>query len=289
MASKIPAEWIHISVCIFALIVNSVVLLVIWKDPKKCLRTRPTMMINSLIISDLFAALINILKSRPVFDSAFRESKGYNVKNIKTLVNIAGYDAIIISFITIFLISVEHFLAITQPIKFKILVTKKLLTLIIVSTWTASTILTIVLFYLPGSNRLFQGITACTALLFIALPTIYAGAYFSLGKQSKTIKPEIDPVGKFSKQKIISQQRRFLITSAILVLAYLFTSAPFTIYNYFKISKNSSYNFRKDKDELGALLWTILHLNLCLDTFLYCLRIPQYRKSVAAFLRQDTT
>jgi hypothetical protein len=273
-------EWTHFSVCVIAFIVNSFVLIVIWKDPKKCLRTRSAMLITSLIISDLFAAVVNI--ARPAFETLLVDDK--HARDIQhVIIVIALFDALLISFVTIFLTSMEHLLAITQPIKFKILVTKKLVALIIVSNWIACTILATVLYHLPGANIIFRGITVCSVLLVIALiPTIYARAFFSLRQQSKALKAEDNFSRNSNKQRRISQQRHFLLTSAVLVSAYVVTSAPFTIYNYLKISENSSYNFHKDRDSLGFMLWTVLHLNLCLDPFLYCLRIPQYRKSCAA-------
>ena len=273
---------LHFSVCIIALIVNSFVLLVIWKDPRKCLRTRSAMLVTSLMMSDFFVALVNI--ARTVYNIWLEEH--VRAKQIKVVLTIGCYDALMVSFLTIFLISVEHLLAITRPIKLKIHVTRKRMFVIIISTWLGCTVILSLLYYLPGqNNELFQAITACGALLFIALPTIYARAFFSLRKQSKAIKAiDAGCSDKSCKQKRIAQQRNFLLTSAVLVFTYVLTCAPFIFHQYLETSQNANYNMRVEKDKLGAYLWIVLHFNLFLDPFLYCLRIPQYRKSCIAFL-----
>lgn len=271
----LPSALFHISVCIVAFIANSFVLVVIWKDPKKCLRTRSAMLVTSLLLSDLFAAAINMTNT--VRDVLFEEILP---KPVGSVIVIGSYGTLMISFITIFLISLEHLLVITHPIKFKILFTKKWMAWIIASTWLSCTILLTVVYQLPRKNDLLQSITGCSVLLLIALPTIYARAFLSLKQQSKAIKAANDSAGNSGKQKRISHQRNFLLTSAALVLAYLLTTAPFTFHQYLKTSQNPDYNVRKE-DRLGQILWTLLCFNLLLDPFLYCLRIPQYRKSCA--------
>lgn len=279
IVADIPTK-LHISVCLLGLALNCFVLVVIWKDPKKCLRTRSAMFVTSLIVSDLFTTIINIIHL------------AYNIcgferhipREIRIVILIGCYDALMISFFTIFLISIEHFLAIIQPIKFKIFVTKKLVSLIIFLTWLGCTTIQVIMFFLPGNNGLFHGIAACCVLLFLALPTMYGRAFFSLRQQSKAIKAADSCLDKSRRQSRISQQRNFLLTSALLVLTYLLTCAPFTFHHYLKTSKNEDYNMREEKDTLAIFLWMTIHLNLFLDPFLYCLRIPQYRSSCAALL-----
>ena len=272
---------LHVSVCVIALIMNSFVLVVIWKDPKKCLRARSAMLITSLIISDLIVAVLNI--ARTIYYIWLKQR--LQTEQIRIVLMIGWHDALMVSFLMIFLISVEHLLAITQPIKLKILVTKKLICAIIISTWLGCTAIMAFAYHLPGTNGLFQAITACSVLLVIALPTIYARAFLSLRQQSKEIKTvDAGCSDKSGKQKRIAQQRNFLLTSAVLVLSYFLTCAPSIFYNYLKTSQDANYSVRRDNDSLGAFLWITLHFNLFLDPFLYCLRIPQYRKSCVALL-----
>ena len=272
---------LHVFMCAAAIILNSFVLVVIWKDPKKCLRTRSAMLITSLIISDLLVAVISVARILCQALDLLPHSQRFFI-----LVLIVGfYDALMISFFTIFLISVEHLLAITQPIKFKILVTKKWISVIIISTWLGCTAMLTMIFHVPGPyNKLFHSITACSVLLFIALPTIYARSLLSLRQQSRAIKGMDGCSMKLETQKRIAQQRNFLLTSAVLLLANVLTCAPFTFRHYLKTSQNANYNMHEERDSLAVFLWTILHFNLILDPFLYCLRIPQYRKSCAALI-----
>ena len=273
---------LHFSVCIAALIVNSFVLVVVWKDPRKCFRTRSAMLITNLMISDLFVTVVNI--ARTLYKTWLKEHLEAEQMNIA--LTIGYFDALVVSLLTIFLISVEHLLAITQPIKLKINVTKKRIYVMIISTWLGSTVTVSMLYYIPGQqNELFQAITACSALLFIALPTIYLRAFFSLRKQSKAIKAiDASCSDKYGKQKRIAQQRNFLLTSAALVMSYVLTCAPFIFYQYLETSRDGNYNMYMEGDKLGLYLWIVLHFNLFLDPFLYCLRIPQYRKSCIALL-----
>ena len=282
LLSPILAEWIFFSVCVTAFMMNSFVLVVIWKDPKKCLRTRSAMLVTSLIISDLIVALVNI--ARTVCGVWF---EGQFPKQLGIALVIVSHNGLMISFLTIFLISVEHLLAITQPIKFKLLFTKKWVLIIIIFTWLGCTGIVYVAYHLPGKqNELFSCITASSVLLFIALPTVYTRAFWSLRQQSKAIRAmnNTSCSEKLGKQNEIRRQRNFLLTCALLVLTYLFTCTPFTFHHYVKTTEDENYNMRRDKDSLGAIFWIILHLNLIFDSFLYCLRIPQYRKSCAALM-----
>jgi hypothetical protein len=110
------------------------------------------MLITSLIMSDLFAAVVNI--TRTVYEIWLE--RRLQSRPIAFILIIGSYDALMISFVTIFLISVEHLLAITHPIKLKILVTKKQISVIIISTWLGCTTILDGAYHLPGyKNELF--------------------------------------------------------------------------------------------------------------------------------------
>ena len=272
-------------VCVTATLANSFLLVVIWKDPKNCLRTRSAFLITNLIISDLAGAVINI--TRLVRQIAIDElSSGEPIRHFHQPLVICGYIALLESLSTVFLISVEHLLAITQPLRFKILATNQVIAFAVSTSWINCAVTAVILFWaIPGRNHVFQAVSALNLLLLTSLPTIYTWAYHSLKQQLRVLDNVNGLSGKFDrKEKRILMRKRFLLTSAALILVYVGTCAPFTIYNYIKMSDNELYNPYMSRDEMGKILWIILSLNLFFDPFLYCLRIPQYRQSCLAML-----
>ena len=271
--------------CVTALVVNSFLLFVIWKDPKKCLRTRPTFFITNLIIADFLGALFNITRfAYRYFVQEF--GNGQTTTAFEKPVIVLGYAALLVSYMTVFLISMEHLGAIASPLKFKVMVTKRVIAWTTGLTWLLGITLTILLYTIPEHHQVFHAITAIHGLLLITLPTAYTFAYLSLKRQLKEVfGMDNSSTGNVaSKQKRILQQKNFLISSAGIVLFSLVTCAPFAFHNYEQFSKDIHYNLYRNGDELGMIFWIILNLNLCTDPFIYCLRIPQYRHSCAVLL-----
>jgi hypothetical protein len=273
--------------CVTALVVNGFLLFVIWKDPKKCLRTRPTFLITNLITADFLGALGNISRfSYRYFVHEFGDDEPTAVfsRPVTTL----GYVAVLVSYTTVFLISIEHLAAIASPLKFKVMATNRVIAWIIGLTWLFCVILTILLYTIPKNHQVFHAITAVHGLLLITLPTAYSFAYLSLKRQmEKLIDMASDSAVNVLKQKQMLQRKNFLVTSAGIVLFSLITCAPFTFHNYKHFINDIHYNHYRNSDKLGMIFWVILNLNLCADPFIYCLRIPQYRNSCAVFFRRS--
>ena len=276
-----------ILVYVTGMLANLFMLVVIGKDPKICLRTRSSYLITNLIISDFVGAVMNTYRIlHQISVDALRDSKLISYVHKPTV--IIAYAALLVSLSTVLLISVERLLAIIQPLRFKVLVTKKLVAFAAVATWLICASVAVILFYIPGRNHVFQGITVLNILLLVSLPTIYTKAFYSLRKQQLAADNLNSSSGNGErKEKRILQQKKFLLTSVTLILVYLITCAPFTIYNYKKISESGLHNPYNTNDELVTGFWIILSLNLCIDPFLYCLRIPQYRKSCLALITKQ--
>ena len=269
--------------CFIALVVNGFLLFIIWKDPKKCLRTRPTLLITNLITADFCGALSNILRfAYRYFVHEFENDEPTD--SFVRPVIVFGYIAMLASYTTVFLISMEHLAAIAIPVKFKVMATNQVIAWTIGLTWLFCIVVTTSLYTIPKNHEVFHAITGIHALLLITLPTAYMFAYFSLRRQIKKLNNmSASSTVNALKQKQMLEQKNFLITSAGIVLFSLITGAPFTFHNYKQYAKNIHYNLYRNSDQLGMIFWIILNLNLCADPFIYCLRISQYRKSCTAF------
>ena len=209
-------------VCVTVILANSFLLVVIWKDPKKCLRTRSAFLTSHLII-----AIDELISSAPIC-------------HLHPSLVICWYTALLESLSIVFLISVEHLLAITQPLKFKILATNQVVAFAVSTSWINCAVIAVILFWaIPGRNHVYQAVSALNLLLLTSLPTIYTWAYHSLKQQLRVLDNVNGLSGKFDrKEKRILMRKRFLLTSAALILVYVGTCAPFTIYNYIKMSDN---------------------------------------------------
>ena len=270
--------------CVTALIVNGFLLIVIWKDPMKCLRTRPTFLITNLMTADFVGALSNITR---ISFRYFLEEFGTGERHyFEKPVIVMGFVALLVSYTTVFLISMEHLGAIASPIRFKVMATNRVIAWTIGITWLVCTAVIIPLYTIPNNHQVFQAITAIHSLMLITLPTSYTYAYLSLKRQLKkrNVMADSSQRDALSKQKRILQQKNFLVTSAGIVLFSLITCAPFIVHNYEQFLDNRHYNLYRNSDMLGMVFWIILNLNLCADPFIYCLRTAQYRNSCAVLL-----
>ena len=268
--------------CVIGLVVNGFLLLVTWKDPRKCLRTHPTFLITNLISADFVAALLNI--SRLTYRYIVQEFGSDETNDFMKFTVVLGYTALLVSYMTVFLISMEHLGAIASPLKFKVMITNQVIAWSIGLTWFTCLTLTILLYTIPQNHQVFHAITAIHGLLLRTLPTVYTFAYLSLKRQLKRRSDMTNgtTANTAQKQKRILQQKNFLFTSAGIVLLSIISCAPFTIHNYQQFSKDIQYNIYRTSDELGMIFWVILNINLCTDPLIYCLRIPQFRKSCVA-------
>ena len=104
--SFLLSEWtVSISLlsilCVSALVVNSFLLFVIWKDPKKCLRTHSTFLITNLITADLLGALaiITRIAYRYFLDQS---GNGEIEEGFQRPIVVSGYAALLVSCMTVF-------------------------------------------------------------------------------------------------------------------------------------------------------------------------------------------
>ena len=103
------------------------------------LRTSSNKMILSVAVVDLICGIVAIMAGMPVFISQNTRARCQLAG--KTILDGLIYGSILTSFIHIFIVTCDRFLAIAQPLHYSRWMTPKLENLLIISTWTIGYIL----------------------------------------------------------------------------------------------------------------------------------------------------
>ena len=155
-------------VCAVGIVANMMLLIAFIKDPLKCFRNSATYLVGNLALSDLMycVAVIASVHGNPNVNYFFR--------------NFAFY----VSVWTIFSIAVDRHTMISYPLKHRLLMRRKRITMWIAFIWIVSSVHPILGAVQPEkkSNILKPG----TGVVLIALTGIlYGKTYFSLKKQAR--------------------------------------------------------------------------------------------------------
>ena len=262
---------------------NSLVVLSVWRDPLKKLRSSPSnFIILSMAIADLQVGLVAcpltaywgwalFLKKNPTFQP---------LKAVfSVLINVSvGH---------VLLLTIDRFFALVTPLKYRVKVTNKRVCISTGTCW--------IYFLLFGcafgvwQNRYFILGTIYNLQIFcilIAILVLNFAILYSFHKHSKTTEGQDNSVG--SRQMMHQRERKLFKAIAIIICAFLICFMPWfvvqlMIYICIPCSRKLSLLML-----VYAFSAALMYANSGVNPFLYAWRLPKYRETFKYFLRKRT-
>ena len=275
------AYWLCLAVVGFILataiiIGNSLLLFTTYKDPRRSLRTPPSFLITNLSSSDLLLGLFNVflVALRDVYRSRLVHMP--HVMVFKAVMYTVLTTTLFVSSYSIIAMSMTCYIAISKPMEYKSIITKRRIKIFIAVLWVIS-LVTCILPVTSISEKTYTLIYLHThaSLPAILLTVIYVNVFRALARRTR----ELELGGYDSIASNSLERKRNMAVTVIIILALFFiTYMPqyITLHLlYFCGPCQDSITFHK----IDVVLSRFLFINSAINPFVYAWRVPKYRRA----------
>ena len=251
-------------ICILGVISNVLLLVVFIKDPLKCFRNSGTYLVMNLSVSDCLTCLTaSFYLTGPIVDFP--------------IFDFLMFWFPYVSYASIISVSTDRLLLVAFPIKHRILMRGKILIACIAAVWIVGCVIpTSRLFSNRETLRIYTfGYPTLCVIVIILSSVMYSSTYHKLKKQSRNMALQNSTEGRAQEIRIL-KEKRFLKTIIIIASIALFSVVPSLAFSlvYNALGLNTSAS-----KVVGAISIFILSLNFALNSLVYIVRLPSYRKT----------
>ncbi|XP_062393386.1 trace amine-associated receptor 13c-like [Sardina pilchardus] len=254
----------------------------------KQLHTPTNLLILSLAVADLFIGLIVM----PVEGSQLIETCWYFGDTLCNIFPIISSVALSGSLGSLVLISIDRFIAVSDPLRYSLKVTHNKVTIIVILSWCFCLLYMFFLLYdhltamepqrtCHGECRITVSfsrivgdvfvsfIMPCSTVIILNLKIFCAAKYHTKMINSVTERQRASNKGIIRSKK---SSRKAAKTIGVLVTVYLLCYMPYNLSTFFVYNNQSLYFL------LICLIW-IMFLNSCINPIIYALFYPWFKVS----------
>lgn len=256
---------------------NATLLYVTFKDPRKSIRVLPpVLLITNLSASDFLLGLLNVFLV--ALRDAYRSSLVHMpfVEVFKAVMYTVLSSTLFVSSYSIIALSFTCYVAISRPVEYKSIITRRRLKIYIAVLWLIS----IVMCGIPVTSipeRVYTLIYLHThaSLPAISLTVIYVKIFRALARRTRELQQ--DRYDSIASHALVLE-RKMLIAIIIVLTLFFITYIPqyVTLHLlYFCKACQQSITFHK----IDVALSRFLYINSAINPFIYAWRIPKYRRA----------
>lgn len=290
-AARMLANFIyHVIMSAVTAVGNGLTLLAWVRDPMKCFRSPSSFLVMSMTIANLLISLIVepmygvfyyifFVQDAQLYSSAF---KCY----------VVGVDTSTIafntSFLIVFVMSLDLYFALSRPLKYRMIVTKKVVFVCLATIWSYTTIFA----FLPHigiSLKIYHktDLFLNTIIFFVLLLASYVALLKSFHKQRQNavmLKPRSNLIKILSCTRQRARDKKFLVAIFLQVLVVSLAVVPNMI---FMITEFYCFKCKLDQDLIIVrnILQNVVLMKFAADPFIYAWRVPRYRHALQVALR----
>ena len=275
------AFWLALAVIgfILALVIvvgNAFLLFTIYKDPRKCLRTPPCLLIANLSASDLLQGLISVSFVALRDGYRFEQVHMPNVMVFKAVIYTVLTTTLFVSSYSIIAMSLTCYVAINSPMDYKTMITKKRVKIFIAILWMIS-LTTCVLPVTNISERTYTLIYLHThaSLPAILLTVIYVNVFRALARRSRELQNNGISMIVDSKHVLERERKMTFTIIIILVLFYVSYMPQYITLHLLHLCESCTQSITFHK--IDVILSRFLFLSSAINPFIYAWRVPKYR------------
>lgn len=262
---------------------NSLLLVVIYRDPFRCLRTPTVYLIANLGIADFIVATF-VGYCRAVESYLLYQRLQYPVF-LNTVQYITGGSAMFAAVYSIIVMSWDRFVAVIDPLNYKTRVTVKRAKLCILGIWLNALFLAVL--PVAGVRKLDFLLAYCYShflLPAIVLTVVYIMIFRKLSQKLRSI-DRVLPSSENSApntRRSLDREHRLVDTILLVLIAFYTCFAPYFV----KVHLWLFCDCQKSKSFLTYHLITndILFLSSLLNPIIYAWRLERFRKTFLSIL-----
>ena len=251
-------------------IANVLLLVAFIEDPLKCFRNSGTYLVMNLSVSDCLPCLLYpFLRVDP---------KAYLIYAFLILPWLCT-----VSLLSITSISIDRFLIVAYPLKYRTIMTGKVMVPWLAAIWIVSCVFSMWAKFSESESSTKIGERAFlvfSVILIIISSVMYSSTYYKLKKQSRNIALQNSTETRAQEIRML-KEKRFLKTIIIIQCITFVCVAPSMI--FFLIVHVITPKFEPTASFSAlALPMYLLQINFAVNPLIYFLRLPNYRKTFYA-------
>ena len=271
---------------------NSLLLLILYKDPFKYFRPRATtFFVASLSLSDFLGGfLVQPLYSVYMLGIA----RGNERKEVYDVSSVISHANTKISILTVVALSVDRYLAVKLSWKYKALVTVRRVITLNCFIWILCGTFEMAHTLNHPSEKLFHAVDLHlqTTVPVTILCAVYIGTYLEFRRYSRNVVFVRTNLAGRSRTYVrnIRLEKTIVLTIALIIIVLFISLMPFLIVTQLEQDCHGDHN--DECDELGfafliakSLSVPMLCVSCVANPFLYAWKIPQYRQALRSVWR----
>ena len=257
---------------------NATLLYVTFKDPRKCLcLLPPVLLITNLSASDFLLGLLNVFLV--ALRDAYRSRLVHMplVSLFKAIMYTALSTTLFVSSYSIIALSITCYVAISRPMEYKSIITRRRLKIYIALLWLISiAICGIPSTTIPERAYTLTYLHTHASLPAILLTVIYVKIFRALARRTREL--QISRCDSIAIHALVRERRMVIAIVIVLALFYITYLPQFVTLHlsYFCKPCQQSITFHK----IDVALSRFLYINSAIDPFIYAWRIPKYRRAL---------
>ena len=272
---------------------NGILLFILYKDPYRYFRTRAT---TSFVVSLALSDFIGGSFVQPLYAaSMFCVTIGVEGEKLYRVSLISSHVSTKISILTVVALSVDRYLAIKLPWKYKALITTRKVVVCDTIIWLFCGVFEASHSATGGSKELFHSVDLHlqTTVPLVSLCAVYAATYIELRRHSRNVvfvRAENTEGGRprlFVRN--IRLEKKIVLTVVIIIVVLFISIVPYLIVN--NLEEQCLEEERNGVcGQLGFVTTKWLSIPMfciscAVNPFLYAWRIPQYRQALRSVWR----
>jgi hypothetical protein len=248
-------------------IMNALILLCMQRNPLSCFRNSSSYLVAHQAFSDLITSMYIAGYFIAMFCDSSITDNFSTVARIFVVLSVTG-------FIALFLVSLDRFLAIRFPIRYRIYVKPNLVVVLILPIWLYTSVMILLIIYKPALYSamsmflvVFGGI-----LVFIKL-CLHCLAFWTIKKKGSVIQRNTSQLSSHQNQQMVTLKResRFLFTVFLITVVVLVSTVPFlSAFHLNRVIWSAS----------GTVTFALYWSGVILGPSIYFIRLNNYRTSL---------
>ena len=282
---NIPGFWLTLAVVGFAMsavivISNSVLLLVIYKNPCRSFHSPPNILIANLSASEFLLGIfvVYLVALRDLF-RYLRVAVPY-VGVFKNAIYVVLSATLFVGSSTIVALSMTCFVAINKPMVYKTRITEERMKILIGFIWIAAVLIS----FLPATElpeRIYCLVYLHThvSLPAILLLFVYIYVFRTLSRRTQEVCRSFKNSSGMQRRQTLARERNMLVAVVTILALFFITYIPqYTTLHllYFCKSCTDSSTFH----QIDIISSRFLFLSSAIDPFIYAWRIKKYRRAL---------
>ncbi|XP_032237372.2 melanocortin receptor 5 [Nematostella vectensis] len=281
LAVSVTSAAVNVVLCVPTIVGNTLVLLALALDPYKNLRSPFSLLVANLAAADL---LIGVFVEPTSLEFFIREAKGNpEITTMDTARRIVFFIASTASLLSVSALSVERYLAITYPLKYRYKLNPLRTSFVSLVIWVFA--ISFSLIYLKVGYLRYHFVFTNTAV--VATFLVYMLTYFKVFKRFKKEVKSWDRLHEGTEENRVKKQATKLekkITKTLLIMMALFIACflPSLILVYIiSFCTHCDCSFIHWIRDIN---YNLILVNSCMNSFVIAWRLEPYRKAFARIL-----